>query len=110
MLWRTIIQWWSSQILVVPTSWGPGRGLLDVSMITRFPVIGSRMVMCDPPPFRQSANALPWVSVSVDRDCREETRTELCADTREPTRSYIRALSALENSADPARISGPAKA
>ena len=85
VVWRTFIRRWSGQILVVSSNWGEGRGLLDVSMMTRFPVIGSRMVMCGPPPFRQSASALQWVLVSGDREYREEVLTELCADTREPT-------------------------
>jgi hypothetical protein len=90
VLWRTIIRRWSVQILVVCSTWGEGRGLLDVSMMTRFPVIGSRIVMCGPPPFRQSASALQWVLVSVDLHYSEETLTGLCADTREATRWYIR--------------------
>jgi hypothetical protein len=39
------------------------RGRLDVSMVTRFPVIGSRMVMGSSFPFRRKANAAPAVSI-----------------------------------------------
>ena len=42
------------------------RGLLEVSIVTRFPVIGSRMVMGSPLPFRQTENAALTDSIIFD--------------------------------------------
>jgi hypothetical protein len=42
------------------------RGLLDVSMVTRFPVIGSRMVMGSPLAFKHTVNAVRPVSIRFD--------------------------------------------
>jgi hypothetical protein len=46
-------------------------------MVTRFPVIGSRMVMGSPLPFRQTENAVPAVSIRVAWDCGYGTVTAL---------------------------------
>ena len=58
------------------------RGLLEVSMVTRFPVIGSRMVMGSSLSFRHKANAAPSASIKFACDCGYETVTAL--DTHIP--------------------------
>ncbi|MBQ0820571.1 hypothetical protein KBI52_10185, partial [Microvirga sp. HBU67558] len=42
------------------------RGLLDVSIMTRFPVIGSRIVMGSPLALRHRTNAVPAVWINFD--------------------------------------------
>jgi hypothetical protein len=44
-------------------------------MVTRFPVIGSRMVMSSSLSFRHRSNAVPEVLISCDWNCGYETVT-----------------------------------
>jgi hypothetical protein len=46
-------------------------------MVTRFPVIGSRMVMGSSLSFRHKANAAPSASITFDCDCGYKTVTAL---------------------------------
>ena len=70
------------------------RGLLEVSIKTRFPVIGSRMVMGSPIPFRHTRNAARpnWLKVSCS--CGYGTVTAR-SPAHSRSRRYIRASSAL---------------
>lgn len=70
-------------------------------MVTRFPVIGSRIVMSSPLSFRHRANAVRPESIKFTSSRGYETVTALeHSHPQSRSRRYIRALTALEESAD----------
>ena len=70
-------------------------------MVTRFPVIGSRMVMGSSLSFRHKANAVRPDSIKFASSFGYETVTAPeHSHPQSRSRRYIRALTALEESAD----------
>jgi hypothetical protein len=79
-------------------------------MVTRFPVIGSRMVMGSPLPFRQTENAMPAGSISFDWSCGYETVTALDAHILKADEARMDRLACSVEDADPIRSIGSARA
>jgi hypothetical protein len=79
-------------------------------MATRFPVIGSRMVMGSSFPFRQTENAVPAVSIRVACDCGYGTVTALDAHISKADEARMDRLACSVEEADPIRSIGSAGA
>jgi hypothetical protein len=79
-------------------------------MVTRFPVIGSRMVMGSPLPFRQTENAMPAGSISLVCDCGYGTVTALDAHIPKAGKARMDRLACSVEDADPIRSIGSARA